>query len=415
MELTSPHSRNRFSYHRLLSPAIVAILTLLVLPGLVRRSGADPLQVGTLQSDPKRAPQLREAGFSLATVGLAWTRFEPHPSEVDENYVQEIRARLGLFKAAKQEVVLDFGFQYPPTWVLEMPNSRYVNQYGTPYVETASGKNVANAVFNGEVRRQQDEYVALVFQKLGTDFKAVRLGWGWYGELHYPKNTFGADKNCYWGYDDLAQGKTTGLPAGIAPCPVASWKPGDPDPDKTAARQFINWYFDALQNYQNWQIQTVRRHYKGWLTVLYPSWGLRPGQADAAMAAGLSGETPAERGGDMAEAVDYARLVGSICDKDTVLHTTWIDPKWGKDGLENPNDWTPVHYLRVLADTNPLHLKVSGENTGAADQAALERTFDRARREHLEFVLWAFESQLFDSRFVSFDAFVAALKQKPTE
>lgn len=389
----------------------VCLLYIALLSAAVHAAPGTPL-VGTLQSDPARAKQLVTAGITLAEVGLAWDRFEPKQGETNPAYIQEIRAKLAAFRASGMQIVLDFGVHYPPKWVLDLPDARFVNQYGEPYIDRAPGKNVTNGVFNQQIRELQAAYVQRVFAALGSDFKAVRLGWGWYSEMHYPRADYQERKNCYWAFDDIAQGKKPGLPPGISICPEPELNPGTVPQDANKCRLFIEWYFDALRNYHDWQIATVRQHYKGWLTMLYPSWGLRPGQADAAIQAGLAGTTPAERGSDMAQGVDLERLIRGIKDPDVLLHTTWLDPEWGLDDRENPVDWSPAHYLRQLADAHRLKLKVSGENTGDADQAALERTIGRARREKLTLVLWAFEPQLFDGRHASLQALSAALKPR---
>src|SRR5690606_18425367 len=124
--------------------------------------------------------------------------------------------------------------------------------------------------------------------------------------------SFAGKANCYWAFDPFAQGKKPGLPAGMTPCPVPGWKPGDASPDHASARAFIHWYLDSLKHYHDWQITTVRKHYAGPLMMLYPSWGIRPGQLDAAIAADLAGTTPAEKNGELQRGFDFARFIGGL-------------------------------------------------------------------------------------------------------
>ena len=43
-------------------------------------------------------------------------------------------------------------------------------------------------------------------------------------------------------------------------------------------RSFLTWYLDALSEFQNWQVSSVRRYFAGPIAVLYASWGMRGGR-----------------------------------------------------------------------------------------------------------------------------------------
>ncbi len=356
---------------------------------------ADPALVGALQSTAGHAPELKSAGLELAVCELAWSRFEPSPGKVDPSYVAEIKSEIAAFHRAGQAVILDPGVQYPPEWILQLPHSRYVNQYQAPYIEKGPGKNIGNAVFNQAIRDEMAAYHAMVFSELGTDFYAVRLGGGWYNELNYPPAKFGQRTNCYWAFDPIAQGQLPGLPPGVAPCPVPGWKPGDKEPPG-AARAFTGWYLDSLGNYHDWQIQSMREHYSGRLLMMYPSWGIRPGQLDAAIAKNLDGNTPAERNGEIQSGFDFSRFIHGIADPDVLVHTTWIDsaPGFGDDFGSDPAQWSPLHFLSSLARQHTPPLAVSAENTGGGDKAVMILCRDRVNLYGAKVFLWAFESDL---------------------
>jgi len=356
---------------------------------------AEPRWYGTLQHDPARLAALRQAGIGATVLEIAWSRWQPEAGRSDDAYIAQARARLAVLRWAGMQVALDLGMQYPPAWAQALPHARFRNQFGEDYVDPAPGKNIVNAVFNAAMRERQAAYAAQVFAALGHDFALVRLGWGWYSELNFPRAVHAGRKNCYWAYDEFAQGRVPGLPPGIPPCPVPGWKPGEASPDHDAARRFANWYIDALRDYHDWQIATVRALHPGRLAMLYPSWGLRPGQLDAAIACDLDGSQEAQHG-DLAMGEYWPRMVVGIRDPGVVVYSTWLDAPFGDDRSPDPAQWCPMRWLASLAASRGL--MVAGESTGNNDAAALRRCVVRAEELKLLGFFWAFEGELFDGK-----------------
>lgn len=380
---------------------------------LTHASFAEQLRFGTLQSDPANAKRNHAAGIRIATLEVAWDRVEPKPDQFDPAYLNERKARLATFRQHGMQVALDLGLQYPPAWVFELPNSRYVNQFGKPYVGDRPGANGANAVFSQAVRDRQSAYVARVLRDIG-DVDIVRLGWCYYGELHFPTHRFDGQTNCYWAFDDLAQGKAKGLPPTLASCPVPGWKPGEKTADHHAASRFLEWYLACLQDYHDWQIRTVRKHHPGQLAMLYPSWGIRPGWIENAVMRDLDGSTPPEQNGEIQRGYAFARFIRGIDDAKVIVYCTWIDsdPAFGDDASDNPVRWSPVHYLSDLANRHPLKLTAMAENTGPGTAPALALSLERARKYKLAALIWAFEPNLYDGapQHVSIDQFRQAVQ-----
>ncbi len=360
----------------------------------------DAFHLGLLRPSPERALELRAAGVSHVVLSVAWDRFQPTPDSLGGTYISKLRADVGTYRAAGLGVVLGLGIQYPPDWLRDLPGARFVNQFGDVYIDRAPGKNVANFVFNSSLRDHLGAYLAALFQQLGTDWAGVRLGGGWYGELNYPAARFAGNSNCYWAFDAIAQGRERGLPAGMEPCPVPGWVPGQPSDDHGSARLFANWYFDSLKHYHDWQIATVRRHYAGHLMMLYPSWGIRPGQLDAAIGKDLSGTTPAEKNGEVSRGFDFARFIGGIRDPQVWVQSTWLDsnPAWSDDTSADPARWSPARFLAHLARRRTPPLRVSAENTGGGGSAALDLSARRVRELGLDGLYWAFGPDLFDGK-----------------
>ncbi len=392
--------RGHAGIHR--SGTLVVGLLLLCIVGCAGSSG-EPIY-GTIASRPGNAGAVYAAGLRAVTYEVYWDRLQPEPDRFDDGQFEQARRDLAAFREAGVQIVLSLGVQYPPGWAFDTPHSRYVNQYGEAFVAGEPGANGLNAVFSQPVRDLQAAYVARAFTELGDDFYAVRLGWGHYGELSFPSHQYGDRINTYWGFDDLALGKAEGLAVTLSPNPVPDWKPGEPSADHAAAHQFATWYLDAMTNYQNWQIATVREHFGGRIAVLYPSWGLRPGQLEVAIAKDLSGFTAAEQNGEIQRGHDFARHVAALPgdarrSDGIVVYTTWLDasPTFGDDTSSDPASWSPVHYLAQHAADHKPALEIWGENTGWGSVKAMQLCFDRVRTYGLTGLFWAFEEQLFDS------------------
>lgn len=399
-----PQRPSRRSSRLLVGALVLAVLGLglpstAALAGFTgRETPRAPRLYGTLQSAPERVASNAAAGVRLVTLSVAWHRAEPREGHLDGAYLRSLRDDLAQYRRAGMQVVLSPGVQYPPGWLFDYPNSRFQNQYGDTYAPTQPGKNVANMVFNQQMRAKQQAYLGRVFEALGTDFYAVRLGGGWYGELNYPEPGYAGRSNAYWAFDPVAQGKAGGLPAGMAPSPVPGWQPGTPSPDHDAARRFAEWYLESLRNYHDWQIRTARRWYPGRLLMLYPSWGVRPGQLEVAVAADLAGTTAVERNGEVQRGFDFARYIRGITDPGVVVQTTWLDADPRGDRGRDPQHWSPVKWLSHLATDRPVPLAVMGENSGHDTVRELEVAVRQARAYGLLAVVWAFEPELYGDR-----------------
>jgi len=381
------------------SQLILAMMAL-DLSGGVLATARESIRIGVLQAAPGQAGTLGSAGVTLTVLSVSWDRFEPAAGTPDPTYIHQLRSDCDTFRRAGLQVVLDPGFQYPPAWLLELPDSRYRNQHGDPFIDRSPGKNIPNSIFNAAIRERQAGYLRALFHELGSDFHAVRLGGGWFNELNYPSANFQNHTNCYWAFDALAQGTRPGLPAGMTVCPVPGWKPGEDSPGHASARRFVGWYLASLQNYHDWQITTVRQLYAGPLMMMYPSWGIRPGQLESAVAGDLAGHTSPEKNGEIQRGFDFSRFIGGIRDPKVGVHCTWLDanPSWSDETSTDPARWSPVHYLSSLARRHTPPLVVTAENTGGGGPEILRLCAGRALAYKVKSIFWAFAPDLFDGR-----------------
>lgn len=371
-----------------------------------------PPLFGVLQPDTQRQTTALQAGLRARTLEIGWNLYEPREGTWNTAYMEQQKKLAAQMRAAGFSVILDLGVQNPPDWVVALPNSRFVNQYGDTF-QAGLGINGVNAIFNGAVRDHIARYTQRVFADLGTNFYAVRIGMGTYNELMYPDTNYNGHANSYWAFDPIAQGQVSGLPFGVKSAPNPGWLPGTPSVDHQAAADFANWYIDSLHNFHDWQVSMLRPVYPGKLMMLYPSWGLRPAQLQTAIAGDLNGTTSPEVNGEVQRGLDFARFVGGIGDPNVVLYTTWLDAPDRGDSGTNQAEWSPARYLAALAAANPLSLGVWGENSGHNSYADMQRCIRQAYANKFQGVLWAFERDLYSDTYATLGEYKALINGTP--
>lgn len=371
---------------------------------------------GALQNATFHLEQNYEAGMRIAVLELNWDKYYPAEGLKDNNYVASVKNLIQTYKGYGYDIMLDFGLQYSPQWLLNYENSRFKNQYGD-YFSGGPGENIVNPVFNKIMRQKQEEYVKEVFADLGTDFACAKIGWLRYGELGYPLTSFNGNSNAYWCYDNIAQSGGENLPEGITACPVPGWLPGQTSDNHDDARNFYNWYVGALTNFQNWMIATTRKYYQGQLCLLYPSWGTRPGAVNAAINVDLNGSTSPEINGEIQRAHDFETLVEAIPDSNVMVYCTWIDSDeaWSNDASGNSANWSPVHWLSHLAKKHSPVLDVGGENSGGSDLKKLDLTFRRMKAFDLKLLMWAFDFELYGGVYAGIADYANYINEYQTE
>jgi hypothetical protein len=281
-------------------------------------------------------------------------------------------------------VIVDLGLQNAPSWIHQnYTDTSYVNQFNESYDPGEVDCGDANLVFNPQVRGLAQRYIDRLFEELATRIDYVRIGGGHWGELSYPSNRYHGHDNCYWAFDRNAQKAD----------PAPGWRPGDASPHGEA-EAFANWYVQQLAEYQNWQIHAVRHHFAGPIMVLYPSWGIRPGQLEAAIQNNLSGGTSPEINGEIQRGYDFARQIRGLDDANLIVSCTWLDADGSKDVGSDAAQWSPVHYLAGLVHTEHPALRLFGENTGQGSPQKLEFTVAQARRFGLCGFAWFSQGEL---------------------
>lgn len=317
-----------------------------------------PVQWGVAGPLAQPYGPLRAAGAEATILELAWRDAQPAGRGWNEAYFATQRSRIAALRAAGIAVVLNTGMHEPPAWALALPGARYVDQAG----RVSSDEAGLNLVWNRELRPLAAAYLAKLFVELGTDFSYVRVGGGELGELTYPRASGAADS--YWAFDAAAQGVN----------PVPGWRPGRPAVSGEAA-VFLDWYLDALSDFQNWQIATVRRHYAGPVAVLYPDVGVPSGELAVAVQGGLAGSAPSERTRRVQAGQDHARHIAAITDPAVAAWCTWAN--------------NAAAVASVAGPARARGLPVVGENSGDETSLAdLEALAAHVRAYDLRLVIW---------------------------
>lgn len=337
--------------------------------------------LGLVQPVDDRLEETARAGVDAVVLSVVWKRAQPREGGLDEDYLDEVRGRYDAMRAAGLDVVLQPGLQYTPDWVFDLSDStRFVDQHGEVW-EGETGEETADAVHDPAVREAQADYLRRLADALGRGaFTAVRVGGLLDGELRYPSPRGAGSDDSWWAFNRLAQEGS----------PVPGWEPGDDGEEQ--ARRFLDDYLDDLADYQDFLVEVTAEAFDGDLYVLYPSWGVRPGEVSAAAEDRLRGETPGEQRQTLQLGVDYARQVQRLADEPrAVAYSTWVD---ARSQGPSSSDLAPAEYLAQVAREHGV--RVAGENTGGGGRRDMERAVERVDALDLVALFWFPGDDLFD-------------------
>jgi hypothetical protein len=220
------------------------------------------------------------ADGSAVTIQAYWDRLQTtQGAALVGAEVTALNTQISDARALNLEVILEIALQYPPTWALSAI-AQFKDQSGTSY-SGSSGENVRDWIFTSNGRTQVADYISKVLAavtNLNTNVDRMRIGGGFFGELHYPRNGAGPNYQV-WAYGTAPQ-TGTGLASDQTTCPLPGYVPFY-DASRTDAKdaQFLNWYWQSLGNFGLWLIDQHRSQgYQGPLHVLHPGGGVRSNQ-----------------------------------------------------------------------------------------------------------------------------------------
>jgi Beta-galactosidase len=390
---------------RTFRPLVLAVATLCV----ACSSPAPPAEpppvpqpaFGTLISDAERTEVEARHGIGVAMVELSWQDAEPEPGEFDRGYLRSMRDDVTAHRDAGRSVTLGLGMHVPPSWVLNLPDSRLVDEEGDESDEV-------NLVFNQRLRDLAERYLAEVAEVLDLQrVDTIRLTSGGSAEVMYP------DGGGYWAFDRNAQGGAN-LPSSLPPNPAPDRRPGGPWRDEGQTREWAQWYVGALVDVVEWQIGTFAGlGFRGTYEVLTPGVGVSPREFDDAVRDGLP---PGVLGAGAAWQLFYSRLprrpdlvayVSSVADGSGNNDTCEPDDRDVPLTAEAVENWSATRWIARLAQE--YGLPVSGENAGfqqdhspaafyrnLGDDGMMAAALRQARTCGFRTFYWAHDAQLWD-------------------
>ena len=380
-----------------------AVPTVSATPSLSNASSSPAILWGTLDTQTSTAATEDKAGVTMAMLELNWASFEPSPGEVSASYVASVRSDLAAYRAAGMKVTLGLGMHYTPSWVFDLPDSKYVDQNGDTSTE-------ANFVFSAAVRQAADTYLTLVSRSLPlSGFWAIRLTSGGDEEMLYPPG------GTYWAFDNAAL-TGNGLAAGVPPNPYPNWRPGNAGLSQAQINSWVNWYIGGLVNVTTWQMGILSSlGFAGYYETVTPGSGTRPDTLARTEEADLSND--GTTGGGAVWDRFYAALKGR---SDVIAYISSVaDMSGDNDGCTAADDniipltstamdsWSATRWISRIAASDAL--LVGGENSGWGTSAALNAQYTntgpdgmmanavrQARSCHFSIFYWAHDVHLWD-------------------
>src|SRR3984957_5140170 len=350
--------------------AVAAILALLVL-GLVLSLNAHAAPAptasilwGTLDTQTNSAATEGKANV-MAMFEFNWASFEPTQGVLSPSYLATMKSELASYQAAGQKVTLGLGLQNPPSWVLSMPNSKYVDQNGNTSTE-------ANFVFSQAVRSAAASFLALVNKSIPlSNFWAIRLTSRGDGEMLYPGG------GTYWAFDQAAL-TGTGLASGMTRNPDPNWKPGTAGLTQAQITTWVSWYIGGLDNVTSWQMQTLSGlGFTGYYETVTPGSGTRPDGLTQTEQQNLSND------GTTGVGAVWNLYYAQLSNKTNVIAyiSSVADQSGGNDSCQasdaslaltssTMDAWSATRWISRIAVAN--NLPVGGENPGYGLPASLD-------------------------------------------
>ena len=358
---------------------------------------------GTLDTQTGTAATEDKAGVTMAMFELDWASFEPQNGQVSSSYLATMKSELAAYKAARQQVTLGLGMEDPPSWVLRLASSRYVDQNGA----TTSD---ANLIFSQAVRNAAATYLSLVFKNMPPgNFWALRLNAGdGDGEMLYPGD------GTYFAFDHAAL-TGSGLAAGMTPNPDPHWKPGTSGLTSAQIDKWLNWYIGGLDNVTNWQMKTMSGlGFRGYYETVTPGSGSRPDDIAYAEAHNLPNDGTTGVGAvwdryysmlpNKTNVIAYVSSVGDQSGNDDSCQASDTSLSLASSSMDS---WSATRWIARVAHAHGL--PVAGENVGYGLPASLEKHYtdksskgmmaDSLRQAHtcgFKVFYWAHDVHLWD-------------------
>jgi hypothetical protein len=362
--------------------------------GLVGQGGlGEQIDAGLIQ-------QQYSAGVRLRLLQLGWDVLQPSgPSNWDAGIAAAFQQRIDAFTLnyPDQQIVLDLGLQYPPSWVSAI--DPLVDQYGNTWQARFPDGGV-NVYWSPTVRQYVAAYIQRVFTSLNFRGRLAIVRVGPYrGELMYPEQINAGQNLSFWAFDGTAQLQN----------PVPGWRPGQPSPNGEAQR-FYYWYVDNLANTFDFFRTEIRRYYQGYIAPVTPGVGMWSGNVSQLISHNLSDPSLQWYGtGNYWERL-YQLLPGA--DAGVVNWCSSVGDGSGNDASPNWWEWSSARVQAHLAGRagRQIYGENSGRNpydtSGGADpRTTMQWIFSAVQNNGYMGLMWLSQSEMNDPRYASLEQF----------
>src|SRR5436305_2451910 len=113
------------------------------------------------------AKKEHDAGIAVAQITIAWKDYEISDGVFNENLMASEARNINTFLQAGQRVDVQLAIHYVPSWVMQIPDAYYINQYGVTAPQTDNYDN-PNYVFNATVRQNVQDFETHALQQLNA-------------------------------------------------------------------------------------------------------------------------------------------------------------------------------------------------------------------------------------------------------
>jgi hypothetical protein len=316
--------------------------------------------------------QIKAAGCTHTVIQAQWSALQPSGAgtALNSTAVASLIQEYADAATAGLKVMLEVALQYPPSWVLSGVES-FKDQFGNVLNGSAQsgGQQVSNWMWTSAGWGYVSDFVNKLGAALGSGSIAqtsdVKIGGGYYGELHYPISVATAPNYSFWGYGTSMQ-TGTGLASGQVVCP----NPGYTIFSGTDAQdsQWLNWYLNGLGTWIMFFIGAMRT--AGWTAcdyhVCHTGYGIRSNEVHSSTAYQSSAGT----------GEDPARMIGVYAHDPKIWpYCTWMNTADGYDPVYTDTDISAWKKIYEEAYLRGKHYKLWGENTGGENTAGLQAIF----------------------------------------
>jgi hypothetical protein len=329
---------------------------------------------------PEALQDWKASGGTAINLELYWDRLQKEPyGALDPVEVANVNDQITQAKKAGLNISLSVAVQYPPQWVKDSVPG-FKDQFGNVW-QGGIGEDVRDWIWSNTGRNYLKDFIT---KSLGAvdlqQISYVRLGGGYYNELHYPRNRgiYPDTTNIsYWGFGSAPQGGTDLAPdQKRAPLPGYVPFTGSVSQDAT----WTTWYLNSLKTFEVALIDMHRQ--AGWngpIFVLHPGYFIRSNFKTSDFSYRI----------ELAEGDDVGFMIDGYKDMPGVWPgTTWVDGKDTGSDLTIDSNLAPWRKLKKEAALRGKDANLYGENTGGGTNANMDDVFKGPAANGYNVLFW---------------------------